>query len=66
LRARVLVGGRTEFSISQDGAAFAAFGEPFQAVAGRWVGAKLGLFALRGEQLGREVGYADVDWFRIE
>jgi beta-xylosidase len=66
LRARVLAGGRTEFSISQDGVAFAAIGEAFQAQPGRWVGAKIGLFALRGEQQGREVGYADVDWFRVE
>ena len=66
LRARVLAGGRTEFSISQDGVAFAAIGEAFQAVAGRWVGAKVGLFALRGAQQGREVGYADVDWFRVD
>ena len=66
LRVRVLAGGRTEFSFSQDGAAFVAMGEAFQAQPGRWVGAKLGLFALRGAGQGREAGYLDVDWFRVE
>jgi beta-xylosidase len=66
LRARVLEGGRTEFTFSPDGAAFTAIGEPFQAQPGRWVGAKVGLFALRGQEQGREAGYADVDWFRVE
>jgi beta-xylosidase len=66
LRARVLEGGRTEFTFSHDGVAFASLGEPFQAQPGRWVGAKIGLFALRGQEQGREAGYTDVDWFRIE
>jgi beta-xylosidase len=66
LRARVLDGGRTEFSFSEDGLAFAAIGEPFQAQPGRWIGAKVGLFALRGSGHGRESGYADIDWFRVE
>jgi beta-xylosidase len=66
LRARVLSGGRTEFSMSQDGVAFVAIGEALQAQPGRWVGGKIGLFAERGAQQGREVGYADVDWFRVE
>jgi hypothetical protein len=62
----VLAGGRTEFSFSTDGTAFAAIGEPFQAQPGRWVGAKIGLFALRNGQQAREAGYLDVDWFRVE
>jgi len=66
LRARVLDGGVTELSYSSDGVAFAAIGEPFRAQPGRWVGAKIGLFALRGTESAREVGYADVDWFRVE
>ncbi|HTQ02889.1 MAG TPA: glycoside hydrolase 43 family protein [Polyangiaceae bacterium] len=66
LRARVLEGGRTEFSFSDDGEAFAPLGEPFQAQPGRWVGAKIGLFAERGDEHARESGYADVDWFRVE
>jgi beta-xylosidase len=66
LRARVLAGGRSEFSWSVDGSAFAGIGEAFQAQPGRWVGAKVGLFALRSGQPGREAGYLDVDWFRVE
>jgi len=66
LRARVLDGGMTELSYSGDGVAFAAIGEPFRAQPGRWVGAKIGLFAERGAESAREVGYADVDWFRVE
>lgn len=66
LRARVLEGGRTEFTFSRDNLAFTALGEPFQAQPGRWVGAKVGLFALRAREPVRESGYADVDWFRVE
>jgi beta-xylosidase len=66
LRAHVAEGGRTDFSFSDDGETFAALGEPFQAQPGRWVGAKVGLFAQRGAERSREAGYADVDWFRVE
>jgi hypothetical protein len=66
LRAHVSDGGRTDFSFSDDGETFAALGEAFQAQPGRWVGAKVGLFAQRGSERSRESGYADVDWFRIE
>lgn len=65
LRARVSAGGRTEFSYGTDSARFTVLGEPFVAQQGRWVGAKIGLFAQRGAA-GREAGYADYDWFRVE
>jgi len=65
LRARVSAGGRTEFSYGTDSARFTVLGEPFVAQPGRWVGARIGLFAQRGAA-GREAGYADYDWFRIE
>jgi beta-xylosidase len=65
LRTRVQSGGRCDFAFSEDGTNFTPVGEAFTAQAGRWVGAKIGLFAQRGEP-GREVGYADFDWFRIE
>jgi beta-xylosidase len=65
LRARVAAGGRTEFSYGTDGERFTVLGEPFVAKPGRWVGAKIGLFAQRGMP-GREAGYADYDWFRVE
>lgn len=40
-------------------------GEPFTARAGRWIGAKMGIFAVGPGRL-HETGYADFDWFRIE
>lgn len=53
------------FSYSADGTKFASIGEPFTARPGRWIGAKVGLFAVRTGRT-RETGYADFDWFRIE
>jgi len=53
------------FSYSSDGADFLSAGEPTAARAGRWIGAKVGLFALTSGQA-REYGYADIDWFRVE
>jgi len=52
------------FSYSADGRAWTPVGEPFQARAGRWVGAKVGLFATApaGSAAG---GHADFDFFRI-
>lgn len=52
------------FSYSTDGQQFHAFGKPFTAKEGRWIGAKVGLFctAKAGSRIG---GYADFDWFRI-
>jgi beta-xylosidase-like protein len=47
-----------------DGTKFVALGEPFTARQGRWIGAKVGLFAVGGN-LTRETGYADFDWFRV-
>jgi beta-xylosidase len=53
------------FSYSTDGGNFTPAGEPFTARPGRWIGAKLGLFAIRSGPAA-ENGYADFDWFRIE
>jgi hypothetical protein len=53
------------FSYSSNGADFRLIGEPFPARAGRWIGAKVGLFAL-APGAARESGYADIDWFRVE
>jgi beta-xylosidase len=53
------------FSYSTDGANFTPAGEPFTARPGRWIGAQLGLFAIRSGPTA-ENGYADFDWFRIE
>jgi beta-xylosidase len=45
LRVTVRDGGRCRFSFSADGAAFTAVGNEFTATVGRWVGAKVGVFA---------------------
>jgi len=65
LRVQVTNGGICRFSYSADGTTFAPIGEEFTAVPGRWIGAKVGLFATRTAGAG-EAGYADFDWFRVE
>jgi Beta xylosidase C-terminal Concanavalin A-like domain len=65
LRLKVTDGARCEFSYSVDGRSFVAVGEPFTARKGRWIGAKVGIFAI-GRGTTNERGYADFDWFRIE
>ena len=64
LRARVGADATVRFGFSTDGQTFQDLGAPFTARAGRWIGAKIGLFAL-GAGPAWEFGYADVDWFRI-
>jgi len=63
-----------QFSYSVDGSRFVPFGRPFQASVDRWIGAKVGLFAMPaadkngypapGLPAGAEA-YADFDWFRV-
>ncbi|MEO6391711.1 MAG: family 43 glycosylhydrolase, partial [Pyrinomonadaceae bacterium] len=65
LRVRVAKGAICQFSYSTDGAKFTELGEPFTAKPGRWIGAKVGIFALGTGKTG-ESGYADFDWFRVE
>ncbi len=55
---------RCTFSFSTDGQTFEPIGDPFTAVPGGWIGAKVGLFAGKGSGSARG-GYLDVDWFRI-
>jgi len=64
LRATVMQGAVVTFSYSTDGTVFQPLGKQFQATAGRWVGARVGLFALGVPSAG-ERGYADYDWFRV-
>jgi len=65
LRARVFDGGLVRFSYSVDGVCWVPVGEPFEAQPGRWVGAKIGLFALY--PTGKSPGaYADATFFRIQ
>ncbi|HEV7397490.1 MAG TPA: hypothetical protein VGN86_13335 [Pyrinomonadaceae bacterium] len=56
----LLVHGR--FTYSSDGKNFSAIGEPFTVRPGKWIGAKVGIFAVRNGSA-REIGYADFDWF---
>lgn len=65
LRVQVGKGAQCQFSYSEDGRRFKNAGSPFMAVPGRWIGAKLGLFALRQGKT-NDSGYANVDWFSIE
>ncbi len=65
LRVHVMEGALCKFSYSADGQNFTPVGEPFTAREGRWIGAKVGLFAVRTGKT-RENGYADYDWFRVE
>jgi beta-xylosidase len=64
LRVKVSGSAICSFSISTDGQEFAGLGDPFHAVKGRWIGAKVGLFAL-GSEGTNDTGWADFDWFRI-
>lgn len=53
------------FSYSTNGKQFHLFGKSFAAKPGRWIGAKIGMFAVRKGNT-PDNGYADLDWFRIE
>nr|WP_230680400.1 glycoside hydrolase 43 family protein [Pontibacter sp. 172403-2] len=52
------------FSYSEDGDKYTPVADTFTAVPGRWIGAKVGLFATRLDKT-NDSGYADYDWFRI-
>jgi beta-xylosidase len=65
LRVKVSKNAVCNFSYSTDGTTFSPIGEPFTGRAGKWIGAKIGLFAVRTGKT-RETGYADFDWFRVE
>jgi beta-xylosidase len=65
LRVRVTPEAIGTFSYSTDGTQFQDIGTPFSVKAGRWIGAKVGLFAL-GTAPVSEYGYADVDWFHVD
>lgn len=56
---------KVTFYYSTDGKTFKAFGKPFKPSAGRWVGAKIGLFATGTKSIS-DSSYADYDWFRVE
>ena len=64
-RVKVKAGAVCRFSYSRDGKVFREVGNDFAAVPGRWIGAKVGFFALRDGMI-NDSGTADLDWFRIE
>ena len=64
-RVKVTEGAKCKFSYSLDGQAFTEVRAEFQAEVGRWIGAKVGLFATRETQI-NDSGFADFDWFRVE
>ncbi|WP_443940061.1 glycoside hydrolase family 43 protein [Pedobacter sp. MW01-1-1] len=64
LRVKVTNGAKCEFSYSENDKNFKTVGD-FQAVAGQWIGAKMGLYATRDTQI-NDSGWADYDWFRVE
>ncbi|WP_245911419.1 glycoside hydrolase family 43 protein [Neolewinella xylanilytica] len=65
LRVNMEEGGACRFSYSIDGTSFTELGEVFQAREGKWIGAKMGLFATRDVHQ-NDGGYANYDWFRTE
>ncbi|HKJ40613.1 MAG TPA: family 43 glycosylhydrolase, partial [Sunxiuqinia sp.] len=64
-RVKVTKGAVCNFSFSSNGRKFTDAGESFHAVPGRWIGAKVGFFALR-DGVTNDAGNANIDWFRIE
>ena len=60
LRVTVSEGGQIRFASSLDGTHFTTAAGEFTATAGRWVGAKVGLFAT-----GQPGAHADFDWIRF-
>lgn len=64
-RVKVTAGAKCQFSYSEDGVNFSYAGDEFQATAGQWIGAKIGIFATRDTQT-NDSGIAEYDWFRVE
>jgi beta-xylosidase len=64
-RVQVSNGGICKWFYSTDNKKFLPITEPFTALPGKWVGAKVGLYAVRNTQI-NDSGYADVDWFKVE
>jgi beta-xylosidase len=65
LRVSVAADAVCRFAFSLDGNNFVPVGDPFTARAGKWIGARVGIFAL-GSAPAPEYGYTDFDWFRVE
>lgn len=64
IRVRVSKEAYCRFSYSLDGKKFTEAGTLFKARQGKWIGAKVGMFSVTPH--GKERGWVDVDWFRVE
>ncbi len=64
-RVNVQKGAECTFSYSTDGISFNPSGLTFKAREGKWIGAKVGFYALRNGII-NDAGSADIDWFRVE
>lgn len=64
LRVKVNRDATCTFSYSEDGKTFTQVKGSFTAQPGKWIGAKIGIFALQEEKI-NDSGYADFDWFRF-
>lgn len=64
IRVHVDKGAYCRFSYSLDGKKFTEAGTLFKARQGKWIGAKVGMFSVIPH--GKERGWVDVDWFRVE
>lgn len=65
LKLTVKSGGLCSFNYGTNGTEYHTIGEPFQARAGKWIGAKIGIFALAPNSTDY-AGYTDYDFFRFE
>lgn len=64
IRVHVGKGAYCRFSYSLDGKKFTEAGTLFKARQGKWIGAKVEMFSVTPH--GKERGWVDVDWFRLE
>lgn len=64
IRVHVDKGAYCRFSYSLDGRKFTEAGTLFKTRQGKWIGAKVGMFSVTPH--GKERGWLDVDWFRVE
>ncbi|MBN2008453.1 glycoside hydrolase 43 family protein [candidate division KSB1 bacterium] len=64
VQVRVQEGGKCAFLYSYDGEAYEPIGQTFQAKEGKWIGAKIGVFATTPAN-DTQGGFADFDFFRV-
>ncbi len=64
-RVTVLKGASCTFSYSMDGKLYTPVPEKFTATPGRWIGATVGMFCNRVQNI-NDAGFSDIDWFRVD